>query len=207
VLESPSRLVEGSHSVLVGHATRVGITQKGQVRAKGSASKRNGTKRNKDEDVITKDDMAELHNQQHMNMAFENIKDVPSTELSSDMALISSGSSRRDPTMSNGSRSVGCQTVDPTNFCQLYSEGVIKCPSTSKLPGTKIKDLENGSSTHEVRLQTDKVPSHVNRTSSAASDMLTDKTSDPDIQKLSLCELKQHIDEPQEEVNMSVYYK
>lgn len=179
------------------------------MRAKGSASKGNGPKRNKDNDVITKGDMAELVHQQHMDMASEDTKDVASfTELSLDMSQISSVSSEREPTVSNGSRSMACQTIDPKNFGILYNEGVIKYPSTRKLPGTKLRHSENRPSTREVRLQTDKVPGRVNRTDSSASDMLTsNETNDPDIQKLSLSKLKQNIDELQEEVNIFAYYK
>jgi hypothetical protein len=105
-------------------------------------------------------------------------------------------SGEREPTVSNGSRSMGCQTVDPKNLGRLYNEGVIKYPTTKKLPGTKL------------RLQTDKVQSPVHGTDSAASDVLiSHETNDPDIQKLSLSELKQNMNEPQEEVKMLAYYK
>ncbi|XP_021925231.1 uncharacterized protein LOC110832485 isoform X3 [Zootermopsis nevadensis] len=202
VLESPSKLLEGSHSSSVGHMTQAGVTQKGHMRTKGSTSKGNGPKRNKDNNVITKGDKAELNCQKNMNLVFENTKDATSsTELSLDISQISSVNSEREPAVSSATRSMGCQTIDPKNFDGLYSEGVIKYPSTRQLPGTKLRHSEN-------RLQVDKVPSLVNRTDSAASDMLTsNETSDPDIQKLSLSELKQNIDEPQEESPETDYVK
>jgi hypothetical protein len=54
VVESPSTLSEGSHSRPSGYVTQVDITQKGHVRAKGSAPKGNGPDRNKGIDAISK---------------------------------------------------------------------------------------------------------------------------------------------------------
>jgi hypothetical protein len=77
--------------------------------------------------------------------------------------------------------------------------GVIKYPLTRRLPGTVLRHSEKRLPTCEMEQQTDKASSPDNRIHSAAGDRLIfDRSDDPDIQKLALCEQKRDGHECQE---------
>lgn len=67
--------------------------------------------------------------------------------------------------------------------------GVITYPLTRKLPDTELRLSEKRVPTCEMEQQTDKASSPDNRIHSAVGDRLIfDRSGDPDIQKLPLCE-------------------
>jgi hypothetical protein len=165
------------------------VSEKGHVRAKCSASKRNVPKRNVGSDVTVNDDMAALVHQQHVDVSHESTKKVAS---STDVPLVISGSaagSEKVHSVNVGCRSVGCQTVDP-------SEGVIK------YPGIEARDPGNSFHPRAIGLQTDLVPTLVCTRSSAPGDRLIScERHDLDMQNLSLSDHKEVADEPQVKVN------
>jgi len=175
------------------------VSEKGDVRAKCSASKRSVPKRNMGNDAIVNGDMAALVHQQHVNVTHESTKKVVS---STEMPLDISGSSAAAGSdmvhsVRAGCRSVGCQTLDPKNFNKLLSEGMIK------YPGTEARDRENSLRTREIGLQTDMLPSFVSTISNAAGDRLIScERHDLDMQNLSLSDHKDAVHEPQVKVNI-----
>lgn len=202
VSELPYKTLGGSRSGSV--LPRVGITHKEHARAKNSIPNRNGPRRYTDSDAILSDDVAESVHRQHTDLSRKATKEVASCmELSLDMSDISSADIASEPIEFTGNRSVGCQTVDPKNFDELYNVGVIKYPSTRKVPDIKLRHSEKKLPTFEMEQQTDRAPSPDNRIHNAAGDrLISDGSDDPDIEKLSLYEHKQDVHERQEAVNM-----
>lgn len=188
----PHKTSAGSRSCSV--LPQVGVTQKEHAGTKCTVPNRNWRRKYRDSDVILSSDVAESGRQWHSDLSHKATREVAScTDLSlgvSDMTWTDSGN---ESAAFTGSRSVGCQTVDPKNVEELYNEGVIKYTSTRKVPGTKLR-----LHTSEMKQQRDRTPSPDNRIHSAAGDRL----NDPDIQKLSLYGQTQAVHERQEEVNV-----
>ncbi|PNF27998.1 hypothetical protein B7P43_G13858 [Cryptotermes secundus] len=198
VSELPCKTLGGIRSGSV--LPRVGITHKEHARAKDSIPKRNGPGRYTNSAEILSDHVAESVHRQSTDLSRKVTKEVAScTELSLDMSDISSVDIASEPIEFTGSRSVGCQTVDPKNFEELYNVGVIKYPSTRKIPGTKLRHSEKKLPTFEMEQQTDRAQSRDNRIHNTTGDrLIPDGSDDPDIQKLSLYEHKQDVHEHQE---------
>lgn len=201
VSELPRKTSGGSRSGSV--LPRVGVTQKEQARAKDSVPNRNGPRRHTGSDAILSDDMVGSVRRQYADLSCKATKEVAScTELSLGMSDISSVDIASEPIDFTGSRSVGCQTIDPKNFDELYNVGVIKYPSTRKVPGSKLRHSEKRLPKCEMEQQTDRARSPDNRVHSAAGDrLISDGNDNPDIQKLSLYEHKQDVHERQEAVS------
>jgi hypothetical protein len=190
----PHKTSGGSRSCSV--LPQVGITQKEHARTKYSVPNRNWRRKYADNDAILSNDMADSGHQWHADLSHKATKEVAScTDLSLEVSDMTWADTGNESVAFTGSRSVGCQTVDPRNVEELYNEGVIKYPSTRKFPCTKLR-----LHTCEVKKQRDRTPSPDNRIHSAAGDRL--KSDDPDIQKLSLCEQTQAAHERQDAVNM-----
>lgn len=202
VSELPCKTLGGIRSGSV--LPRVGVTHKEHARAKESVPNRNGPRRYTNSDAILSDDEAESVHRQNTDLSHKVTREVAScTELSLDISDISSADIASEPIEFTGSRSVGCQTVDPKNFDELYNVGVIKYPSTIKIPGTKLRHSEKKFPTFEMEQQTDKAQSPDNRLQNATGNrLIPDGSDDPDIQKLSLYEYKQDVHDRQEAVNM-----
>lgn len=96
------------------------------------------------------------------------------------------------------SRSLGCQTIDPKNTNDLY-EGVIRYPSSRKLPSPKKKPPIKRPQTREMGLQTERSPSPVVaiRPTAAAGDTPASNVSNElELQKMSLSQRSSDVDEP-----------
>lgn len=93
----------------------------------------------------------------------------------------------------------GVRQLIQRTFNELYNVGVIKYPSTRKVPGSKLRHSEKKLPKCEMEQQTDRARSPDNRVHSAAGDrLISDGNDNPDIQKLSLYEHKQDVHERQE---------
>ncbi|KAJ9591962.1 hypothetical protein L9F63_001474 [Diploptera punctata] len=97
------------------------------------------------------------------------------------------------------SRSLGCQTIDAKNLNDLC-EGVIRYPSSRKLPAPSKKQPVKKAPTREKGLQTDRSLSpEVTVNSPAAGDTpRSNNSNELDLQKLSLSQRSSEIDEPTE---------
>jgi hypothetical protein len=202
VSELPHKTSGGSHSGSV--LPRVGITQKDHATGKDSVPNRKGPRKYTDNDAVLSNDMAESVHGQHSDLFHKTTKEVGCcTELSLDMSDMLWGDIGSESNGFTGSRSVGCQTVDPENFDELYGMGVIKYPSTIKLRSTKLRHAEKRLPTCEMEKQRDRAPSPDSNICSAAGNRLKpDGSDDPDIQKLTLYEHKEAVHKQQEVVNM-----
>ncbi|XP_069699951.1 uncharacterized protein [Periplaneta americana] len=171
---SLSRTLEDGQSSQIRH-----VKQKGHAKGNSTASKRNNHEnKDMDSDVTKRTDVSHC-------MRHHQSRDRPSsTELSFDMSEMSSNPSDRSPE----SRSMGCQTVDPKNWDKVFNEGVIKYPSSRQLPKSKTRLSGRGPPTREMGLQTDRVPSP---TAAAGDTPTSNDSNEPDIQKLTLDELKE----------------
>jgi hypothetical protein len=143
VPKRPQKTLAGSQPGSVGRMIKVGITETADVRAEDSIPTRNGTVRGVG--------MAESVHRQLTELSLKDKKDVAtSTELSTDLSASLPVDSASEAIAFTGSRSLGCQTVDPSNFDELYNVGVIKYSSPSRPLGTKLRRPEKKLSTCEV---------------------------------------------------------
>ena len=105
------------------------------------------------------------------------------------------------------SRSLGCQTVDPTNVNDIY-DGVIRYPSSRKSPTPKKKLSLKRPTTREMGLQTEnsQISAEIITTNAAVGDIpVPNNRNESDLQKLS--QHNSDVDEPTEVCNVIIFVK